>query len=372
MIKHRILIKDSVAAISGSAIPAMIPMSLGTSHLDGRFIGEFTEFRELEFGKRLSDYGLCQFDVPTTDNKLGTLLSLRKNKVYIYRSEDDEEGVLVWAGEMAVAKGRLVQDENNWITIYSYTWLEQFKDRFTAVRVTFDTIDQGQIAWSLIDTTQEESSFGITQGTIPATKNRDRTYFNQNVYEAIVNLGNVLSGFDHEITDEKVFNAESIIGEDKRDEIQFIYGVNIREATIEDNFLNPVNRAIVLGQPTDDTSLIREESNDAGAQEEFKLRENVLSEMDVSDTGTLQDKGLAILRKRSGALRKVEFIPAGSTGDTINAFGVGDIVYIKIVDNFYSIEGDFRVYEWSVRYDSDNVEYISLVLGDFITIPGVS
>ncbi len=372
MIKHRILIKDSVVAISGSAIPAMIPMSLGTSHLDGRFVGEFTEFRNLEFGKRLSDYGICQFDVPTTDSKLGTLLALRKNKVYIYRSEDDGDGVLVWAGEMAVTKGTLVHNENNWITIYSYTWLEQFKNRFTAAEVVFDTIDQGQIAWSLIDTTQAESSFGITQGSIPATKNRDRTYFNQNVYEGVVNLSNVLSGFDFEITDEKVFNVASIIGEDKRDEIQFIYGVNIREATIEDNFLNPVNRAIVLGQPTDNTNLIREESNDTAAQAEFKLRENVLSEMDVSDTGTLQDKGLAILRKRSAELRKVEFIPAGSTRDTINAFGVGDIVYINIVDSYYSIEGDFRVYEWSVRYGSDNVEHISLVLGDFITVPGVS
>jgi hypothetical protein len=372
MIKHRILIKDSVAAVSGATIPATIPMSLGSSHLDGRFIGEFTEFRNLEFGKRLNDYGTCQFDVPTTDTKLATLLSLRKNKVYIYRSEDDGAGVLVWAGEMALSQGRLVQDENNWITIYSYTWLEQLKHRFTAASVTFDDIDQGQIAWSLINTTQAESSFGITQGTIPATKSRDRTYYNQNIYEAIINLSNVLSGFDFEITDEKAFNAQSIIGEDKTDEVQFIYGVNIREATIEESFLNPVNRAIVLGQPTDDTSLVREDSNDASAQAEYKLRENVLSEMDVSDTGTLQDKGLALLRKRSAELMKVEFVPSGSTGDTINIFGAGDSVYVKISDGFYDIEGDFRVYEWSVRYDSNDVEHISLVLGDFILIPGVS
>lgn len=339
-VDYRILVKDS----------------------SGNLVGEFDKFRNLKFGKKLNNYGTCSFDIPAGDDKNSSLVSLRIYTVWVY-----VDGTLVWAGEQAFRGGVLDEKGNNWSTIHCFTWLEQLRHRYTGAERAFTDTDAGQIAWTLIDETQNDGSygdFGITQGTIEATIDRDRTYYNQNILEAITNLSDVLSGFDFEITDNRVFNVYGAMGENKISSIRLEYGHNVKSAKIEEDFIVPVNRAIVLGQAVGATTLTRVVRNDTDLQVLYKLRESRLSETDVSSTATLQDKGDAAIRKYGTALLKVD-MELASNAPRVDEFDVGDALTLVIKSGIYNIEEQYRVFEWQMSLDKQNKEHLSLLLGKF-------
>lgn len=340
----------------------MIIYSIIVKDGSGDKVGEFDKFRNLKLGKRLNNYGACQFEVPVNSDKVSSLIALRRYTVEVYRNED-----LIWAGEQANREGNLKSDGDNWVTIYCYDWFEQLGQRYTASEVTFTGIDAGEIAWELIDTTQGDTNgdFGFTEGTIEATTNRDRTYYNKNIADAILELSSVINGFDFEINNSKVFNAYVAIGVDRTDTVILEYGVNVTTVRITDDFSKPVNRAIVLGDSGDPMDPLRVERDDAGLQVLYKLRENLINEPTVSEVATLDDKGDALIRKYGNQLIKLSMGIVRSTTPTIVDFALGDIIRIKINTGIYDIDTSFRVFEWTVNYNDDNTETLSLVLGNF-------
>lgn len=324
-------------------------------------IGEFDDFMELKFGKRLNNYGSCNFTVPISEMKLDSLVALRTFSIWIYR-----EGILIWSGEMAMRDGNLDNQGGGDVTIYGFDWLELFRKRFTASEVTYSGVDAGELAWELIDTSQSQPNgdFGITLGTIEPTVNRDRTYNNQNIYEAIVNLSNLISGFDFQITNSKIFNVESTIGVDRTDSVVLEYGHNIIKCRVTEDYTDPTNRAIVLGQAEAFDELQRVERDDAVSQGIIKLRESVLSEMDISEIETFEEKGDALLRKNASPLMKLDIDILQNT-PSIADFGLGDTIRLKIIRAPYNIDESYRVFGWDITYDSNNNEKLSLVLGKF-------
>ncbi len=205
---------------------------------------------------------------------------------------------------------------------------------------------------------------GITEGTIEASMERDRTYNNQNIAEAIISLTGVIEGFDFEITDDRVFNVKTLIGEDKTESIILDYGSNILTCRITEDFSQPVNRAIVLGEVSDNLSLVRIEREEIVSQADIKLREDITTEWDVSETETLNEKGDAILRKLAYPLLKIDLDILPNTPN-ITQFSLGDLIIVRIVKGFYNIKEEYRVFEWEVQYNSDGTEKLTLVLGKF-------
>lgn len=349
----------------------MIDYKIKVKNPDDVLIGEFDTYRNLTLVKRLNNYGVCSFEIPVDDDKATTLVALRRFTTWVYRVDDDGE-VLVWSGEQALRRGKLGTDNNNWVEIISYDWTEQLNSRFTAAEVTYTATDAGEIAWQLIDTTQTQTNgdLGITEGDIEATMDRDRTYFNQNIMEAIINLSGVLSGFDFEISNDRAFNVYVSKGIDRTDSVIFEYGFNIKTVDIIEDFTAPVNRGIVLGQVVDADNLIREERNDTVLQDLYGIREYVQSEMDVSETETLEEKGDALIRKYGTALLKLdmELLPQGSGRSgtsSIDDFSLGDTIRIIINSGFYDLDKEYRIFEWELKFDDDNVEKLKLILGDF-------
>jgi hypothetical protein len=354
---YRIFVQDPIKIVSGVDIPADIPMNIGRAEQDGIFLGEFVEFRDLQFQKRLNNYGTCQFSVPNKHSLL-SLIKLRRNTVWVYKRVEDVD-TLVWAGEMALAKGALTDNGNNWITIHCFDWFEQLRQKYTPAQIRYDQLPAGEIAWQLID-----GSFKIQKGTIEDTQLRDREYFNQNVAQAIVNLSNVINGIDFEITNDRVFNTYNVKGVDRTQDIQFIYGHNVRAAQIEQNFLTPINKAIVIAEAEGASELVRIERTDTTSIAEYGVREGLSSEMEVTIISTLEDKGDAMLRKYANELLILDFEPVGNT-HSIEGFEVGDIIYVEVKDGVYNIATDYRVFEWVVQFDNKGVEHLSLTLGRF-------
>jgi hypothetical protein len=331
----------------------------------GVTLGQFDTFKDLTFGKRLNNYGECSFAIPVNSSKAASLIALRRFTTWIYR-----DNTLVWAGEQALRNGKLDNRGNNWATIYNFDWLEQLNSRYTGSYKRFDLVDAGEVAWTLIDESQQQANadFGITEGNIEETMDRDRSYYNQNIYEAIINLSNVINGFDFEITNNKVFNVYVLKGTDKSDDVILEYGRNITSATITEDFARITNRAIILGEADGEDELQRVERNDTTSQGLYKLRETLSNEMNISELDTFNEKGDALLRKYKAPLFKIDVDLTKLSSPNITGFEVGDEIRLIIKEGIYNIDRAFRVFEWEVKYDETNTETLSLVLGDFITL----
>lgn len=344
----------------------MITYKILVKDENGTNLGEFEKFRGLKFNKRLNNYGSCQFEVPVDEPKIASLISLRRYSIEVFRY-DDETGLLIWAGEQASRQGSLDDKGGNWVQIICYDWLEQLNSRYTADEVTYEGIDAGQIAWDLIDDSQNQTNgdFGITEGTIEATQNRDRTYYNKNILEAIIELSNVINGFDFEINTSKVFNVKNIIGTDRSDSVILEYGINITSMRIMEDFSKIVNRAIILGDSGYIGDPLRVERDDTGKQETYKIREALINETTTSESGTLQDKGDALIRKYENPLYKVSMGIARGGSPSIADFALGDVITLIVQSGIYNLNEQFRVYEWTVSYNDDNTEVLDLVLGNF-------
>lgn len=334
----------------------------------GNNLGEFEKFRNLKFGKKLNNYGAASFEVPVNDPKAGDLIALREYTVWIYRTDNEGE-LLLWSGEQATRIGSLDNKKDNWVTVNCYDWLEQLNSRYTADEVTFTGIDAGEIAWQLIDTTQADTDgdFGITEGTIEATQDRDRTYYNQNILDAIINLSNVINGFDFEINTSRAFNVYGFQGIDQSDTLVLEYGVNVTSIQITEDFSKIVNRAIELGDSGDPMDPLRVERNNSASQTLYKLRENLDNEMTIIEIATLNEKGDSILRKYNEPLISLSMGLIRGKSPTIADFSLGDIVRLKVKEGFYNIDRVFRIFEWGITFNTDNTETLSLILGDFYT-----
>ena len=533
---YRILIKESREIKGGTCIPMSIPACFREDK-SNFFIGEIHNFKNLLFGKRLNNYGACRFDILVDDVEANSLISLCEYEVYIYKVTSSGD-VLVWSGEQRRRTGSLVENHDDWCTIYCYDWLYALKDRYTAQSMQFNQIDAGLIAWYMIlisqgydsdvlesddifpsevsedtsigtlswdnptyietddsnysqidfgssenisyylkatnfgfsipdnteiigievitklfndkgkpshylkdstiklikngviqgnnlgnnedqDTHEVEVNYGgnnnlwgsswtsddinssnfgvalsytgdgsiinlncvkiviyfkyigtntnadlgITKGIIAITQNRDRTYENQNIMEAIINLSDVINGFDFEITDDKVFNVYTIKGTDLTDSLILEYGRNLQTVSIDEDFTEPCNNAIVLGEVIDGEELTRVDRPDTTTQAKYKLREMVLSADNVIDENTLAEKGDAMLYKYKEPLIKVTFEVMRGKVD-ITQFSLGDLIRLIIKKGCYNIDSTYRIFEWTINHENDNTEKLSLILGE--------
>ena len=346
----------------------MVEYTIKVKNSNGDFIGEFETFRALKFSKNLNGYGSCSFEVPVADLRGGLLIVPRRYSVYIYRRANKEyEGTLVWAGEQVLRNAHLKANGDDWIEVHCHSWFEGLYHRYTAQQVRFDQIDAGEIAWDMINTTQSEAhgDMGIVRGNIEETMRRDREYYNQNIGEAIVNLSNVISGFDFEITDEKEFNVYPVKGQDKSDEIVFELGMNVKEMDIKEDFVNPVNRAIILGEATDESDLQRIERENENFMQTNGLREGLLSEMDIADVRTLEDRGDAMLRKYQLPLTTITMGVLESSAPSITDFELGDLIRVIAEKGLYNINKEYRVFGYELTLGEKNEEALKLILGDF-------
>jgi hypothetical protein len=328
---------------------------------NGTPIGELESHGGLQCNTVLNGYGQCTFAIPATDTKLAYLTALRRYQTQVWR-----DGKLIWAGEQALRRGGVVKNSSNMVQITSFDWLEQLGARYTDAVRTFADTDAGEIAEALINESQAltNGDFGITIGTIVASKDRDRIYKNQNIMEAIVQLSKCQNGFDFEITPDKVFNVYYPRGRDKSltDGI-FELGVNIAEVSnIVEDFGQPCNEALVLstGYGAGDS---RRAVPDTSSQDVIRLRQQPIALQDVVQADTMDDYGLDLVRRQKQPLFAIEFSQTPDTEPTFGSIDLGDTVKIRVKYGIYDISNAFRVYGWNITLDRQNRETIKYIVG---------
>lgn len=236
--------------------------------------------------------------------------AIRRFKGYLAPFQEDVEEAATLSLVFRSPLGRFVGDGND-------------RGRFTDANLTAAQQDAGQIGAELVrlyggilpagnagtvftGALATGYDAGLAIGTVEATKLRDRTYQFANVGDALVNLTNVLDGFDmfEDFTPEPPeLNIVASQGQ-VRDAARFEYGAdtlnNVRSVTRTTQ--PPINVARVLG--ANGLSSIRTDSRSIAKYGVWMTQASV---SDVSEQATLDDKAQALLRPNP--VKTLTFVP---------------------------------------------------------------
>lgn len=339
--KHQIIVKDK----------------------EGNVIGEFSDLFNLSFSDALDNYGTATFDVPVSSTDSTKLISLRRFEIDIVKN-----GVVVWSGEQANAEITLAANSPNFITITCYTYLEMLNSRYTLPFVRFDpAIDQALILKELVDESQArtDGDLGFTFAPITPTMDRVREYKLDNIMESFINMSNVINGIDFWIDKDKVIHfGNPRRGSNKSNQYGIEWGVNVKEMTITDNFSSPANTVFAIGS-SDGIDQIIESYADSVARKTYKLREQTLSAIDVSESITLIGKARDLVEKNKNQVRTVKVDQLPNTSPGVDKVFPGDSMNVKVKKGRYDIDSAFRILGYEVSVGEVGEENVSWILTDY-------
>jgi hypothetical protein len=238
-------------------------------------------------------------------------------------------------------------------------WLAYFQRRY--ITKDYTATDQGDIAWDMIATMQAETDgdIGITEGTITATKDRDRSFDRQEVGKNIINMGaqNIIDGYEFEITNAKVFTAGARLGTDKP---QIVFDKNNIKAFKIDYLvgLGLTTQTHALGDGVGVDQL--EEVNTATGTYTGKwyLLEDYKTFLSVKEATTLQEhaqKNTDLLKDVSSQIE----ITTDTSFIDLSEYGVGDGVTLYI-ENLLTSQL-LRIKQREINVDNGN-ETVRMIL----------
>lgn len=254
------------------------------------------------------------------------------------------------------------------ITLKAVSWFGLLGKRRAGIPFRiFSATDAGTIAWTLINESQTSnnpySSLGITQGAHPATKNRDRTYKFDNIKDSIIKLSNdnLADGFDFDIDSTKAFNVYYPLKGQNRFDIVFDNNTMATWKFKKPLMLGVANRIYVIGAGENSDVLYSQRDAANAYKTDWKLEEETLSESDVTELVTLQDKGdryLALSQSPS-----IEFM--AEHYDTVmlwDDYNLGDNIKVNVPEVGIS-SLSMRVIERTFTMDSTkSIGYIKVSL----------
>ena len=287
------------------------------------------------------------------------LLAENINEVRVIRDD-----TVIAAGQLSYAYPRIEEGDKRIIDIRTTSWLDLLAKRFTATPYTFSGIDAGTIGWTLINDTQNltDGNFGITQGVIQTSVNRDRTYeIDKNIYQLLVQLSEVQNGFDFEVTWNKVFNVYYPRIGSRRTDITFTYPGNIRSIGFERDGMQMANQIIGRGQGTG-ADVLKSAATDTVLRGIYKLRQDIVDWPDVVLLQTLTEHANGELTDRKRFLDIPDLTLDGTSNPVYGTYQIGDEVQIRVENNdlFAPINDYFRIDATTLEIDQNDKETVSL------------
>jgi len=317
-----------------------------------------------EYSYQLNRAGKASFTVPITVERLQRFdIYLGVTRLLIYR-----ENALIWAG--VVWEIQEVASDDGDVTIQCTEIFHILSEkRYTSNSYT--NTDAGQIAWGLINTTQglTGGDLGLTQGAIQSTQNRDRNYFDESIGEKIIQLTEVINGFDFLISPSitnntlGVFNVYAKRGSTITD-FRLEYGEGLknniqswrRKRTLSDMF----NSIVVEGEGYGDIAL-KATTTDSSLINAVGLLEGRKQEKSVSQQATLNQKADEYIRVHKTE-QPIYDITLNNAYDDFGRYDVGDIIPVRIKYGYVDINTTMRIYGIDVRVSDAGEEVIKLTI----------
>jgi hypothetical protein len=213
-----------------------------------------------------------------------------------------------------------------------------FKKRLVGIgtEVYYAATDAGAIAADLIADSQASdgtySDWGITAGSITASKNRDRGYLFDNIYDSIIKLSNdnLEDGFDFDIDVTKQFNVYYPIRGQARPNVVFDQYTMAGWHYSKQIFSGMVNKVYAIGEGFNDVILYETRLAAVGYRSPFGTLEEKLEAREVTEVATLQDKGDRRLLEAREPKITLSDITHYDDGIKLTDYNVGDSIVVNL------------------------------------------
>jgi hypothetical protein len=289
------------------------------------------------------------------------LFAVGQNEIRIKKND-----AVITAGQVVYARPSISKDKRD-LTVKAYGWLYLLGFRYAAntaaqSSATYTAWDSGALAWDLISTSQAQANgnLGINQGTIQTSQVVNRLYSYKNIKDAIIELSQIINGFDFEITWNKVFNVYWPKIGSTRDDIVFTYPGNVTDISFERDGTKITNRSIAVGSGTG-VKAARTIQADTTSQAVFGLRERVDLVSDQTQVVAIQQKADANVLLYKSFLDMPDLTVNGSTNPQFGTYRLGDVVLIQCDHPaFATINGYFRIDAMTIALDENDFEQVRL------------
>lgn len=282
----------------------------------------------------------------------------------VYRDNGDLE----FSGLWTPMSGASEAGQETYVNMVFRDAFTMLRHRLTAATVTYTATDAGLIAKALIDytnTTHGDTTIATDTSWVQLSKTRDRAYEHKTIGEAIVELTEVLDGFDWYpvYLDPRVsagktmeFHVAATLGADQP-AARFEYGEGTLANCVGYGFTTslPINRARALGADNAGTPFVSEKA-DATSEATYRTYMQTVSASDVAETATLDDKAQDALRPSPAHV--TDFTPDPALAPLpFDDFWLGDTVRWNVDDGAMQEQTSPRVQTIELGYDeSDNLE----------------
>jgi hypothetical protein len=330
------------------------------------FLGECESFTDLYYDNVLNDVGSCSFNISIYDHYASSVYLRRMSTIVVIKKNN----TCVWFGPIADVIGSYSNIDGH-VNVTAYSYLYFFKFRNTAKSKIYSQIEQCEIAWDLINDSQNQTNgtLLVTEGLNPTSNKRDRTYETYTISEALINLTNIIDGFDFSF--EPVFDADNRLssvlfnsyypmkGTDRSDLGKLEIGINISAITF-DTISSLYNAITVEGAGTGVPIIYEDEDEDF--QKAYSRIEGYEKASDISEYDSLEKHGDKLLSERvEGYKITLDVMP---NSNIINSgLAIGDTVVCNLeVGNYLSLKDrKIRIKSMPISVDEQGIDELSLI-----------
>jgi len=316
---------------------------------DGNYINEITNWSTFSYFFELNRPGAANINLNVDTSGKFTSENLAAGRSYldIYRN-----GSLVWSGIMLNPGGTLGKDTGTvTLKFMGYLWLLN-KMHVSASIKEFSDTEQGSILWTLLNDYQSlpNGDFGITEGNVTTGVTRDRTYQPfKNLYQAFMEMTEVVNGCDIEITPSKVFNA--YLKKGKRLKHIFEYGRNIEELDFSFDIYDFANCVYALGSGEGE-DLLYSVAHNTQSQELYGMLQEVKVFSDVVLVNTLTEHAKQAISEFGQQTAIFSALMKSGNDPSLFGYSVGDEVRVKANKGIININTYKRIKKIDISVDN--------------------
>ena len=337
-------------------------INLNTNKFDK--IDIITDFRNLSYMQKLNGIGECSFDMEIQSEK-AVLDNFIPYVSYVVVKKNKD---IVWYGPISHLTGNY-QDVSGSLSITAYTPLFHFTSRFTENSLVFRQIDQTVIAWNLINTVQSRT-FGnllISNNSSASGILRDREYQYGNITDLLLNLSNIINGFDFDFTPIIDSNFDLIgtnfntyypfKGTLRNDLPSLKIGENIQAFgfSLDNNFYNQLT---VLGSGTGEAVTILSGNNTLSGG--YNRIERIEKDSNIVLQSTLQTRANTSIQNNSIPKTNIEMEINSAVRPFLTEFQLGDSLFIDAkLKNNQIFKNYGRISQLSIAVDINGKETIN-------------
>lgn len=313
-----------------------------------------------KYARYLNAAGSASFFLDPRDPKATEIKTMERD-LLVYRY-----GSLVWRGRIMDDSGE-VDGQGGKLDVKCLGYFALL-DSHVDKTLTYTQIDQGAIAWNLINYVQGKDSLGITQGNTTTGVLRDRTYHWYEMGEVkklIENLSRLENGFDFEVTPSLVFNTYYPRKQNVLGYYVFELTKNIERISWQKDGTRMANAVNAMGAGQEEQTLMSSAQN-AASITTYGRREDVKDYTDIILKDTLTEKAQreVSLRKDPPTFYGLKLAPVGSeeSDPPVDSYDVGDKIYVRASYGYVEIDEYLRIYGIETEIDENDVEHITLIV----------